>query len=42
VEDDRLSALSTQLAALAQTLEPPAELAVDDLRAVASQRLRDR
>ena len=42
VEDDRLATLAAQLAALAEPREPAAELLVDDLRAVAAQRLRNR
>ena len=42
MEEDGLAALAAQLAALAELREPAAELLVDDLRAVAAQRLRYR
>ena len=42
VEENRLATLAAQLTALAELREPAAELLVDDLRAVAAQRLRHR
>ena len=39
MEENRLATLAAQLTALAELREPAAELLVDDLRAVAAQRL---